>query len=300
MPAIVDNYVITMGPRCHLACWDLETGKNLWLKSLVDDFGTKLPEWYTGQNPLIHNDQLIIAPSGDSMLIAFDYKTGEELWKSPNPRDWKMTHCSIVTMEYEDREMYLYCGSGGIVGIDSSDGKILFDSTSWPVFFATAPSPVALPDGRIFLSSGYNRKIGSLFLKLKKSGDGYEAEVEKTLTPKQFNAEQHTPIFRDNHIFGAHKKFRGQLACLDLQGNTIWTSGSHTFDDGPFMFINDLCYGMNDHGALMMGEVSTSQYIPLAKHQVFSGGAESWGPLAYANGKLILRDASRMACVKID
>ncbi len=50
-----------MGPRCHTLCLSRETGEFLWGIDLVEEYGTKVPKWYTGQCPLIDGDRLIWA-----------------------------------------------------------------------------------------------------------------------------------------------------------------------------------------------------------------------------------------------
>jgi outer membrane protein assembly factor BamB len=85
VPAIVGPCVISLGPKCHVTCWDAETGRANWLLDLVLDYGATLPQWYAGQCPLIDNDRLILAPGGDALLMAVNYESGEVIWQSPNP-----------------------------------------------------------------------------------------------------------------------------------------------------------------------------------------------------------------------
>ncbi len=103
----------------------------------------------------------------------------------------------------------------------ADDGSLLWDSTEWPTVFATCPSPLILPEGRVFLCSGYGRTVGSLVLQVTEVGDQLSAEPVLTLAPQQFNAEQQTPIFDGEHIYGVRKRGGGQLVCLDLDGNEI-------------------------------------------------------------------------------
>ena len=53
----------------------------------------------------------------DALLVAVEYRTSQILWKTPNPRGWKMTHSSIMKTEFAGREIYVYCGTGGTAGI---------------------------------------------------------------------------------------------------------------------------------------------------------------------------------------
>ena len=113
VPVVVDDRVITIGPRCHVACWDAHTGECHWLMDLELDYGVTVPRWYTGQCPLVDNGHLILAPCGESLLMAVDCESGSVVWESENPRDWEMSHSSIMPMDFEGQRSYIYCGSGG-------------------------------------------------------------------------------------------------------------------------------------------------------------------------------------------
>jgi outer membrane protein assembly factor BamB len=322
VPAIVDDCVISLGPRCHVACWDAATGNCRWLIDLVGQYGATVPRWYAGQCPLIDHQRLILAPCGESMLIAVDTQTGSLLWKSPNPRGWRMTHASVVPMDFQGQHSYVYCGSGGVAGIAADDGVLLWDSTAWPEQFATSPSPVPLPDGRIFLSSGYNNKVGSLMLQLvekrgaEKEGPGtfsanrspqagkrfltpFIAGTAFRLTPKQFNSEQQTPIYFDGHLYAVRKRGGGQLVCMDLEGGELWNSGADRFGHGPYMIADGLILVMDNRGKLTMAEATPTHYRRLGQCTVFQDGHDAWGPMALAGGRLIVRDMTQMACLDI-
>ncbi|MBM3998894.1 MAG: polyvinylalcohol dehydrogenase [Planctomycetes bacterium] len=299
VPAVVGDLVVTIGPRCHVACWDAVTGKCHWLVDMVLEYGATVPRWYTGQCPLIDDGRLIIAPSGPAMLVALDVQTGKPLWKSPNPRGWTMTHVSIAPMEFEGRRTYVYCGSGGVAGIAADTGERLWDSTVWPEQFATSPSPVVVPEGRVFLASGYGNETGSLMLRIRKGAERIEAETAFELTPKQFNSEQQTPIVRDGHLFAVRKRGGGQLVCLTFDGKEAWNSGADKFGHGPYLFAGGLFLGLDDKGVLTLADASPSGYQRLARHEVFAHGHDAWGPMAIVAGRLILRDMTRMTCLNL-
>jgi outer membrane protein assembly factor BamB len=299
MPAVVEDRVITIGPRCHVVCWDAKTGESRWLIDLVREHHAVVPRWYAGQCPLIDQDRLILAPCGDSLLIAVDYKTGKVLWKSPNPRRWEMTHVSVVPAVLQGRRTYVYCGSGGVAGIAADDGSLLWDTTAWPVQFAHAPSPLALPGDRIFLSSGYGNKTGALILSLQQQGGKFQVATAAELTPQQFNSEQQTPILYRDHIFGVRKRGGGQLVCLDVNGKEVWNSGTDRFGHGPYMIADGCVLVMDNSGRLALAEADIASYRRLASYQVFEDGHDAWGPMALAGGRLIVRDLTRMVCLDI-
>ena len=89
------------------------------------------------------------------------------------------------------------------------------------------------------------------------------------------------------------------LSQLNLTGNVIWTSTStEKFGLGPYMIINDLIYVMNDSGLLTLAKATPGSFVKLAEAKVLEG-PDSWGPMAVAGARLILRDLNRMTCLDI-
>ncbi len=298
VPAVTEKYVVALGPKCHLTCLDTDTGQFRWMMNLVRDFNATMPDWYAGQCPLIDDGKAIIGVGGDALMMAVDCETGEIVWKSPNPNNWLMTHSSIIPAEFMGTRMYVYCASGGVVGISAEDGSILWEINEWKIRIANVTSPVVVGDGLIFLSGGY--KAGSMMLQLTQENGTISAQPTFRLTHEVFGSEQQTPIFYDGHIYGIRPD--KQLICLDLNGQVVWTSpGTHRFGPrglGPYMIAGGLIYIMNDEGTLTLAKANPAGYKQLAEAKVLEG-PESWGPMAIASGRLILRDMNRMICLDV-
>jgi outer membrane protein assembly factor BamB len=295
VPSVNDKYVVSIGPKCHVLCLDSITGEFKWGLDLVRDFNTTVPEWYAGQCPLIDGDRVILAPGGDALMIAVDIATGNVIWKTPNPNNWKMTHSSIIPTIFKGKLMYVYCASGGVVGVSAIDGKILWETNEWKISIATVPSPVIIGDGRIFFTGGYN--AGSMMIRLTESAGKFAVKTLYRLKPDVFSSDQQTPILYEGYIYGV--KPDGQLACINLDGKPIWTSGSaHRFGLGPSIIANGLIYVMNDEGLLTLAEATPDGYKQLAQAQVLNGH-DAWGPMALVDGRLIARDLTRMVCLDV-
>jgi outer membrane protein assembly factor BamB len=299
VPAVTEKYLVALGPKCHVSCLDPATGKCYWLIDLTEKFGATVPPWYAGQCPLIDNERAILAPGGESLLVALDCQTGEVVWKSKNPKAWTMTHSSIMPMEFAGKKMYVYCGKGGVAGVSADDGEILWDTTDWKISIATCPSPLILPDGNFFCSGGYNS--GAMMFQLVEQGGKIGVKKLFTLAPKIFGSTQQTPIFYDGYIYGVREKDK-QLVCLDLSGKEVWKSGSeHRFGSqglGPYLIADGLMYILDDSGLLTLAQASPRGYEQLAKSQVIDG-TDAWAPMAMVGGKLILRDVTQMVCLEV-
>jgi len=310
VPAVTDKYVVTLGPKCHVMCADAATGAFRWGIDLVKEYGATVPKWYAGQCPLVDSGSAILAPGGrGALMMAVDCESGRVLWRTRNERGWKMTHSSVVPLEFNGRRMYVYCASGGAVGVAADDGPawkagdVLWERPDWRVTFANVPSPVPAGEGRILLSGGYG--TGSLMIQLKEAEGGrLETEtVWRLEKSRQFGCEQQTPVFYEGHVYGVLPKeagsLGGQLVCLGLDGKHVWTSGTgHRFGLGPWMIADGLIFAMNDDGVLTTAEATAGGFKPLAQAKVLDG-RETWAPLAIAGGRLIVRDLKRMVCLDV-
>ncbi|MCF7849328.1 MAG: PQQ-like beta-propeller repeat protein [Kiritimatiellales bacterium] len=304
IPAVTEDCVITIGPRCHVMCVETETGKFRWGIDLQKEYGTTEPLWFTGQCPLIDDGLAIIAPAGpDVLLLAVDCKTGETVWKTPNSNGWKMSHSSIMPMTLHGKKMYVYCATGGMTGIlaEGSDrGKVLWE-IPWSAS-VIAPSPVPIAGNRIFITAGYGS--GSLLVAIEKDGDGFAAKELAKHGPKDWLAcEQQTPIYLDGLLYGIMPKDAGalkqQLVCYNPDsGELVWSSGkTNRFGLGPFFLADGKFFVLSDDGVLTMLKASGSEYVQLAQHQVLDGH-DAWGPIALAGTRMLMRDSVRMICIE--
>jgi len=294
IPAVTEKYCVTVGPKCHAACVDATTGKEKWFVDLKKVYGAVEPEWYAAQCPLIVNDAAILAPGGPEVLMtAVDCETGKERWRTPNPFGWTMTHSSVMPMELGGIKTYVYCGKGGVVGVDAANGEILWSTPDWQIEIATCPSPVVLPDNRIFFCGGY--KAGSLMLQIQ--GDGTPKTLFR-LTDPQFGSEQQTPIFFDGHLFGVRQRDK-EFVCLNLDGKVVWHSGSKgRFGGGPYILADGMFLILDDDGKLTACEATTTGYHPLFEAQILADHG-CWAPLAIVAGRLLLRDQIYMKCLDL-
>ena len=106
-----------------------------------------------------------------------------------------------------------------------------------------------------------------------------------------------SPSNLDGLIYGI--RANGHFVCLDPTGKIRWSSGpTAQFGLGPFMMADRLIYAMNDSGLLSLLELSQEKYVALGKAQVLKG-RESWGPMALAGGRLIVRDLTRVVCLDV-
>jgi outer membrane protein assembly factor BamB len=296
VPTVTEKFVVALDSKCNVFALDAATGELKWSVSLVREYGATVPEWYAGQCPLVDGERVILAPGGkNALLLALDLATGQPRWQTPNPHDWKMTHASVAALDFAGRRQFVYPASKGVVGVDAADGRLLWETTDWKIAIATVPSPVPLPDGKIFLSGGYG--AGSVMLQLAETEGRFTVRTLFRFPAEVFGATQHTPIFKDGHLYGVRAD--GRFVCLGLDGKVVWASSpTETFGLGPFLVAEDLVLAMNDSGKLRLFEAAPTRFRLLGEAQPLTG-RESWAPLALAGGRLLARDLTRMVCLAV-
>ena len=304
VPAVSGRFVLTIGPACHVMCCDSLDGTLLWGVDLPRELGAEVPLWYTGQCPVIDGNTAVIAVGGDSLLVGLDLATGRVRWRAPNPQHYKMSHSSVMIATIRGTRMYVYAAVGGIVGVSAEPGTAGRIQWETPAFDAKviAPSPVCLPDGRVFVTAGYG--AGSIMLKIEGNDGRFSARVLYRYGPADgFACEHQTPVLWRGMLLGILPKDAGprrsELACWDPAGKWVWSSGqANRFGLGPYLVADGKLVILNEDGVLTLAEASTEGFRPLATARILDG-PDAWAPMALADGYLLARDTRRMTCLDL-
>jgi len=315
IPAVTDNYVVTIGPRSHVMCVDPLNGNMFWSIDLETEYGIPgretgrvTPDFYTGQCPLIDNDVAVIAPGVKALMIGVDCATGTVLWQTPNPDSLRMSHGSIIPMVIYGKRMYVYNAVGGVCGVSAEGddiGKLLWTTTEWNPA-TTAASPILLGNNEIAVFGSYG--AGGARIKINADQSGYSAVVlEEHKAPEGISSDQQTPIIVGDYIWSMLPlnagPLKGQFVCYHKSDLTtpVWTSGKENrygMGLGPYIVSGDKMYLLDDDANLFLFKMENNSVTLLASHKVLDG-IEAWGPMAIAGNYLIMRDARNLLCLNI-
>jgi len=79
----------------------------------------------------------------------------------------------------------------------------------------------------------------------------------------------------------------------------IWESAvDERFGLGPYIVIGNHLFAFKDDGELFVYQIQ-QRGMTLVKRQRIMDGHDAWGPIAYADGYLILRDDKWIYCLKL-
>jgi len=307
VPAVTDKYVITIGPQAHVMCCDPLTGDLKWSLDVQKQFQTEVPGWYAGQCPRIEDNQLILATAGaEILMVGVDCETGEIAWETPNSTGYKMSHSSVMPMVIHGKKTYVYAGVGGVCGISAETadkGKLLWNVEKWKPS-VIAPSPLQISAGDIVLTAGYG--AGSAWLQVKSTEGKWTANILDQFKPSEgLSSEQQTPLLYEQMVITVLPKVGGSSGKLVAYSPSnirtpIWESAAdERFGLGPYMIIANHLFALKDDGELYIYRLEQRK-MTFVKKQRIMDGIDAWGPIAYADGYLIVRDDHWVYCLKID
>jgi outer membrane protein assembly factor BamB len=289
--------VFSIGPFGQMNAVKFSDGSPVWEADLLKDWGAKRPDWGVAQSPLLSGNLVIVAPWGkEAALVAYDKRTANVVWKTPNDDGVAQDYQSPVPMQLCGRPMIVACGRKAYtIGVDPTTGERLwtYDDYSCRIHI---PSPTYVGEDRILLTGGYG--AGGAMFTLEPSADGY---VARTLWANHnMGSKIAQPLVHEGYVYGNSSDTGGGLRCLALNSEIMWDSkdmagfgmGSLLLADGLILIIN------GDNGDLTLCEVTPDGFRRLGAARVL-GGNEIWGPLAYSDGKLVLRDQTQLVCIDL-
>ena len=312
VPAVDGNRVYSCGPYGDLYCIDINTHKPVWNKNIMKDFGgTKIPVWAITQNPLIYGDLIYVSYSKDpnAGLVAYNKLTGKIVWKTEAignetyacPGLAKIGGEDQIVMAFSSTNTYMHkdaqVSSGKIIGFNPQTGKVLWEFNNWENAIQVAP-PLDAGEGRIIVVGGYEH--GAVMIKVDKLNDG-KYNVKEIFNHNEFGDHTKPPILYNGFFyaqFSTNDK-RDGLCCMSMDGKVMWkTVRSPQFDKGSMILVDGLILATDGRNTLYLIEPNPSGFKPLASAKILGEG-QNWGPLALADGKLLVRDQNKLLCVKV-
>jgi outer membrane protein assembly factor BamB len=322
-----------MGPRCtpivngDLVYWldtmgdlfavDVRTGKPVWEKHFLKEFGGEQPQWGFAAHPLVDGHRVICLLGGSEGrgVMAFDAKTGKEVWRaltiSGDPG-----YNSPAVFDVNGKRVLVVWHTHAVVGLDPETGKKLWDY-AWEIQSALTAPPARLVNGKLlFLTSFYN---GSLLLDIggdspkvvwKSKSRGGQAAVMPGNTV-DLHSIMPAPWIKDDHIYGVCSY--GELRCLELMtGKRVWethqaTSGKSARWGNAFLIPHeDRVFLFNERGELIIAKLSPAGYEEIDRAKILEptnkyaqGRMVVWSHPAFANRTIYARNDKEIVAVSL-
>jgi outer membrane protein assembly factor BamB len=291
--------------------------------------GGKFPVWAIAQCPLLYGDMLILASQApEAGVVAYNKLTGDVIWKTATLGAVGFVSPSIAKINGEDQIVMITASSGrgasavpsNVVGVNPKNGAVLWTYSNWSCWIPTS-SAFDAGQNKILIIGGYN--AGAAMIQIEKSGDKYN--VKELYKTQEFGEHTKPPIFYNGYFYAqfSNNERKDGLVCMSEDGKIMWkTMREPLFDKGSMILADGLILATDGKNSLYIIEPSPEGFKPLATAEVLkpianpvnnqttsannqqapsrmSGMAQNWGPLALADGMLLIRDQTRLMCVRV-
>jgi len=292
-PAVEGDLLVAVGQWGDLICLEIASGKELWRKDYIKDFGGKCPNWGFSESPLIDGNNVVITPGGaEGAIVALDKKTGAVVWRSKDFTE-APHYSSIIIAQIGGVRQYIQLTAQSVVGVAAADGKVLWRAVR-AGRTAVIPTPI-YSDGFVYVTSSYG--TGCNLFKITVAEGKFTAEE---VYANKVMANHHGGVIKVGDCVYGYSEGKGWV-CQDFKtGESKWEEkeklgkGSilcadghfylRTEDKGTIAFIDASPAGYQEHGRFEQPDRSKNKAWP---HPVICGG------------KLYLRDQDALLCYDV-
>jgi outer membrane protein assembly factor BamB len=291
-PTVAGDLIVAVGQWGDLVCLAAATGKELWRKDYVRDFGGIRPKWGYAEAPLIDGGQVVITPGGvEGSVVALNLKTGALLWRSRGFTD-APHYSSLISAQIGRVRQYIQLTAESVVGIAAADGKLLWRAPR-PGKVAVIPTPI-YSDGYVYVTSAYG--IGCNLFKIAEAGGKFTAEE---VYSNKALGNKHGGVIKVGDFVYGHADDKG-WTCQDFKtGVAKWQEnklgkGALIYADGHFYLRAE------DKGTVVLIDASPAGFTERGRfEQPGRSDKKAWPYPVIAAGRLYLRDMDALFCYDV-
>lgn len=280
------------------------------------------PIWAISQCPLVYGKLLIVASQAPKAgVVAYDKTTGKLVWQTANLGNETYVSPAVVKIGGDNQIVMVTSSTnpigrpdapktpGNITGIEPLTGKILWNFSGWECHISVAPA-VDAGNNKILVVGGYEH--GALMIQVDKKADG-SFEAKELFRTVEFGDQTKPPVIHNGYFYAQYgtNNRRDGLACMNMNGEIMWkTKREPDFNKGSMILVEGLLLATDGAKKLFLIEPDPAGFKPIASAELLTApppgegmaarfGTQNWAPIALADGKLLIRDQSRMMCVKV-
>lgn len=284
-PLVSAGKLYIVGRLGMVACLDAKTGAKVWSINMKSAFNGKKPQWEYAMSPVIDGNQLIVCPGGpEAGVVALDKNTGATIWKgggSDIPG-----YATPVIAQADGKKIYIVMTGISLIGVDAKNGKLLWTIPWKTAYDINGATPIVMGN-TAFITSGYGH--GCALVQFSYTA----AEIVKE--SKDLQSRFSTPLLYNGNVYCTEDS--GNLVCMNPKTLAVaWKKDG--FEWGPAAGIGDVALVLNGKsGEMTAVKLTPEKYIELGKFTPL--GDQSWTAPIIADGKLVVRNKSALACFSL-
>lgn len=302
-PTIENNNIYLSSGIGEVICIDALSGNLKWSNNVFKKNNGETGTWGVAESILIVGDKVIFTSGGqETLMIALDKTTGEEVWKTESLND-QIGYVSPILIHHNGLEQIINLSARYLFGVNPSTGNIVWnydyrhvDDADWgdggAVINCTSP---IFSNGEIYITSGYNH-TGAKF-KLKDD----LSDVEFLWKNEELDNHHGGVVLVDGYIYGSNwiNNSKGNWCCVDWEtGEKKYetefdTKGSIVAADG-FLYIYSEKKGM-----VGLVKANPEKFKLISEFTITAGNGAHWAHPTIDKGKLYIRHGDALMVFNI-
>lgn len=287
-PLCNDGIVYHLGEMGRLAAFDSKTGRELWHRDLMEEFGAAVPEYGYAESVAADGDKLYVRPAGKKgHQICINKKTGKLVWANTEIPGAEGYTSPVIAEAGGYRQVF---GASAVCyyGADALTGKLLWTVSVRNQQLCNIPDVIVHND-YVFIASGYG--FGSMLLRLKASGNG--VVPEKVWQSSLMDNHHGGVILHNGFLYGSgHRASRG-WHCIDfMTGKQRWKAAN---EEGCITFADGMLYTLEQRGIMRLVSATPDKYEVKGEFRVPPGGRDMyWAHPVVCGKRLYIRHANKI------
>ena len=287
-PTWHEGRVYALGAQGELRSLDARTGRLVWSKNILKDNGASNIQWGMAASPLVVDDKVIVIPGGSDgkSVVAYNARTGARAWGALGDA---ASYTSPMLVTLAGRRQILAVTARNVAGIAPEDGSVLWVFPWSNSSGINVSQPIVAGPNRFFVSAGYGK--GAALVELKDAGGKLSAAPvwERPSMKNKFNSS----VLHEGHVYGLDE---GMLTCVELEtGQQKWKARGYGY--GQVVLASGHLIVTTEEGEIALVRATPAGHTELSRFPALQG--RTWNVPAIANGRLLVRNATEMACYKL-
>ncbi len=286
-PTVADGRVYTFSREGHVFCLDANDGSVVWKVFLPDITEVKHPMWGLTSSAIVIDDKIILE---SGRLVALNKNDGSLIWQTAKRAPG---YGSPMHFSHAGESRIATLNNDGLLIVEPVAGKeIAF--AEWKTNFQTNSTTPIYFDGKLFVSTGYNR--GCALFKIE------DDQLTQVYANREISNHMNNSVVYQGNIYGVSGNSSAskncKLVCLDAAtGEAKWSlrgigCGSLLIADGHLVVLTD-------DGAMTCGPANAEAFTASGKIEPLKG--RCWTVPVLANGHVYCRSAKgKLVCLELD